>query len=715
MATAHYNKIQIARGKKDKKTPLVGELFFDTFTKGIYIGKPDGGTAVKWTRFGGFDSIVLKGVLKNDTQFDLIKNISEPGDAYIVSGPIKVVQKEIIYDNNGNVTRSDDSVRTYDDFFKAGQVIVYCESDVSSLPNSCVTAAAGNYGFITLAGASEANDLENDTLTQPIAKSKNIKDVQSALDYLFNHKIEYIGSFDKIELTSSDYKPGTHTADEIWALIADKKNLLAGEMLVYRGNTKRIDVNGTWVTLKKNTAIIKVADVKKTTSPTPSLELDQTVYTLPLGSSEAGDLAIKFTSNRKLGEATASWKSIDENGNTKTYNADTDVKSIQQAVDNLHQTKADLNDQGKIPLDQIPNTFVGALQYIGTVDLSTENNVITAKQLVEKMGHATGKKMEKPGEGSGGAEIEYARVDAGDYVIVKCTTTVQVPGPDGSTITQKKQIVVNDDANNFLFKVSEGDHVICTSITYASDKVTVTDVELDHLDTSSAVDAVNRITAEVEIVGNKREVPVGASDTITNKENVTESVIVTDTTKHTIQVTTPNAVLAHEDLTKKTIPVGSGKKNIVNSEVSINPVSDITTYKNHGDPHNTELIGKTSGGTQVTIEFPDTSGKMAVTQAGSGGTENFVPKYDANGNLINSDIKNVIADNKVSLVDNVTKEEKFSINYGNSTIGHKFGTTDITHNFDDDDRTSHEKRIARDKNTHTLLDDCSIIDCGVWE
>ena len=712
MATAHYNKIQIARGKRSKKTPLVGELFFDTFTKGVYIGKQDGATA-KWVRFGGFESIVLKGVIENDMEFDLIKNISEPGDAYIVSGPIKVVQKEIIYDNNGNVTRSDDSVRTYDDFFKAGQVIVYCESDVSSLPNSCVTSA-NNYGFITLAGASEANDLENDTLAQPIAKSKNIKDVQSALDYLFNHKIEYIGSFDKIELTSSDYKPGTHTADEIWALIADKKNLLAGEMLVYRGNTKRIDVNGTWVTLKKNTAIIKVADVKKTTGPNPVLELDQTVYTLPLGSSEAGDLAISFTAPRKSNEPTASWKSKNENGADTDYSADTDVKSIQQAVDDLLQTKADLNAQGKIPLDQIPNTFVGALQYIGTVDLSTENNTITAKRLVELMGHATGKKMEKPGQG-GGTDIEYARVDAGDYVIVKCSTTVQVPGPDGSTITQKKQIIVNDDANNFLFKVSEGDHVICTSITYASDNVTVTDVELDHLNTSSAVDAVNGITAEVEIVGNKREVPVGASDTNTNKENVTESVIVTDPTKHTIQVTTPNAVLAHEDLTKKTIPVGSGKKNIVNSEVSINPVSDITTYKNPGDPHNTELVGKTSGGTQVTIEFPDTSGKMTVTQAGSGGTENFVPKYDANGNLINSDIKNIIADNKVSLVDNVTKEEKFSINYGNSTFGHKFGTTDITHNFDDDDRTSHEKRIARDKNTHTLLDDCSIIDCGVWE
>lgn len=712
MTTAHYNKIQIARGKKDKKTPLVGELFFDTLTKGVYIGKQEGATA-KWVRFGGFESIVLKGVLKNGMEFDTIKNISEPGDAYIVSGPIKVIQKEIIYDNNGNVTRSDDSVRAYDDFFKAGQVIVYCESDVSSLPNSCVTSG-NNYGFITLAGASEANDLENDTLTQPIAKSKNIKDVQSALDYLFNHKIEYIGSFDKIELTSSDYKPGTHTADEIWELIADKKNLLAGEMLVYRGNTKRIDVNGAWVTLKKNTAIIKVADVKKTIEPNPVLELDQTVYTFPLGLYEAGDLAISFTHQRKSEEPTASWKSKDANDATTDYSADTDVKSIQQAVDNLHQTKADLNAQGKIPLDQIPNTFVGALQYIGTVDLSTENNAITAKKLVKLMSHATGKKMEKPGQ-DGGTVIEYARVDAGDYVIVKCTTTVQVPGPDGSTITQKKQIVVNDDANNVLFKVSEGDHVICTSITYASDNVTVTDVELDHLDTSSAVDAVNGITAEVEIVGNKREVPIGANDTITNKENVTESVIVTDPTKHTIQVTTPNAVLAHEDLTKKAIPVGSGKKNIVNSEVLINPVSAATFYKSIGELHNTELIGKTSSGPQVVIEFPDASGKLTVTEVDSSGTENFVPEYDINGRLINSGIKNVVTDNRVALVDNATKEEKFSINYDNSTIIHKFGATDITHNFDDDDRTSHEKRIARYKNTHILLDDCSIIDCGIWE
>lgn len=53
--------ISIARGNILKKIPIQGELFYDYQTEGIYIGT--GTAASDWQRIGGFDSLVVKGLL----------------------------------------------------------------------------------------------------------------------------------------------------------------------------------------------------------------------------------------------------------------------------------------------------------------------------------------------------------------------------------------------------------------------------------------------------------------------------------------------------------------------------------------------------------------------------------------------------------------------------------------------------------------------------
>ena len=53
--------ISIARGNILKKIPIQGELFYDYQTESVYIGT--GTTANDWKRIGGFDSLVLKGLL----------------------------------------------------------------------------------------------------------------------------------------------------------------------------------------------------------------------------------------------------------------------------------------------------------------------------------------------------------------------------------------------------------------------------------------------------------------------------------------------------------------------------------------------------------------------------------------------------------------------------------------------------------------------------
>lgn len=707
----HYNKIQIARGKRSAKTPLSGELFYDTSSKGVYLGA-SAGTDVAWKRIGGFDSLVIKGTVDGSNWSTVNSSSSlEPGDAYIVTGSIAVTQAEIVYDNNGNVTRGTD-VRSYDNFFKNGQVIVFVDQDVSAIPNSLVVEE-GVSGWVTLAGAAEANDLENDTSTQPIAAKNEIYDVQSALDHLFNHKIEYIGSFDDVDVIGDT--SALSDSDSAWAQLAKNKNLLPGEMIVYSGNTKTI-TGTTQIALRKNTAIICVGDI------TTGTTVDTKIFTIPLGASSASDIDISFTDNRKSEETTGEWKTKDQYGTVVTYTEDSSAVTVQNAIDNLHQTKADLNAQGKIPLSQIPNTFVGALQYIGAVDLSsleagTDGTYsITAVALAEKMAALTdADSMEKSGEGDA-ADKAKAQVDAGDYVIIKSTVTTETKDEDDNALIRKVQVKVLDTNGSTLFTVSEGDHVICNNVTY-SDAGVITAVKLDHLNTSSAVDAVNGMTAEVDVIGNNRTVQTSANST-TVESSIDETLITTNVSDHTIAVTAPNAVLAHENLKHKAIPVGSSSKNLLNSEVSINPVADDSNYKTTEDKtHNTELIGKTSAGTDVTVEFPDQSGKLSVTTGN--GTKNRLPKYDANGNLIDSALEHVKASDTAKGVFNVvdsTGAVVMTLNYEDlaQVLQYKLDDKTITRNFDDGGRTSHDNRLDRDENLHTLLDDCSTIDGGEW-
>ena len=169
----HYNKIQVARGNKNAKLPLLGELFYDYDSKSVFIGVaktgtiPAGDHPYEWKRFGGFDSIVIKGTIGSDAEYAALNGHLLPGDAYIVTAPISVEQKEIIFDGEGHATRGK-NYRTYDDFFKAGQIIVYCSEDLSSLPNAAVYGT-GPAGFIPLSGGQNASDIENDVEFQPVA------------------------------------------------------------------------------------------------------------------------------------------------------------------------------------------------------------------------------------------------------------------------------------------------------------------------------------------------------------------------------------------------------------------------------------------------------------------------------------------------------------------------------------------------------------------
>lgn len=715
----HYNNIKIARGTRANwlagANPSYGEMFYDKNTKGVYIAIPNENVenGIELKRFGGFDSLVLKGTIQS-SNFAHICEIAEPGDAYIVTGKINVEQPEVTFDNAGNVIRNATSVRTYDNYFKNGQVIIFTSEDVSSIPNSYIfneseiaANTEGSKGIITLAGTAEAVDLEYDPSLTEVASDKGmgvgkaITDVQTALDTLFNEKMEYIGSFNEITITSTDdlteadnYTSAT-AADKAWAIIAKQKQLLMGQSLVYSGPTSKVTTVDGDVVLRTNTMIVNNAG---------------TIYTIPLGASEARDIAFAPSGELKSDESVPTFTTTQTDGTKVTLTHD-QIATVQHALDFLHQNKADLNSNGKLPLSQMPSTMIGALQYVGTVQIGNDVSTLTVEELATLMRTAKegGDSWETDTDSKEGNKKAnaYDNLDSGDYVIV----SIPLATTEGEDHPLSRQISITDGAKT-LFTISNGDHVIVN-------KADESGYVFDHLDTSAAVDAVNAIIGSVNIVDKERVVTKGfEADGTKTTEEIQETQITTTPADHTIRVESPNAVLEHTDIAAHNIPQAGGSRSLVASDLSINDVQHDSNYKTGEDKtHNTELIGKKVDGTSVTIEFPNKDGVIQVIGEGDG-TKDVLPKFDEEGALIDSEVSQT--NDATTGKGTLHLGENLDINYDElaKLLQYLRGEVRITRLFDhDDENINSESQTARthDENTLVVLDEDSAIDGGEWD
>lgn len=714
----HYNNIKIARGTRANwlvgANPSYGEMFYDKNTKGVYIAIPNENAknGIELKRFGGFDSVVLKGTIQS-SNFANICEIAEPGDAYIVTGKINVEQPEVTFDNAGNVIRNATSVRTYDNYFKNGQVIIFTSEDVSSIPNSYIFNESeiaanneGSKGIITLAGTAEAVDLEYDPSLTEVASDKGmgvgkaITDVQTALDTLFNEKMEYIGSFNEITITSTDdlteadnYTPAT-AADKAWAIIAKQKQLLMGQSLVYSGPTSKVTTVDGDVVLRTNTMIVNNAG---------------TIYTIPLGASEARDIAFAPSGELKSDESVPTFTTTQTDGTKVTLTHD-QISTVQHALDFLHQNKADLNSNGKLPLSQMPSTMIGALQYVGTVQIGNDVTTLTVEELATLMRTAKegGDSWETDTDSKEGNKKAnaYDNLDSGDYVII----SIPLATTEGEDHPLSRQISITDGAKT-LFTISNGDHVIVN-------KADESGYVFDHLDTSAAVDAVNAIIGSVNIVDKERVVTKGfEADGTKTTEEIQETQITTTPADHTIRVESPNAVLEHTDIAAHNIPQAGGSRSLVASDLSINDVQHDSNYKTGEDKtHNTELIGKKADGTSVTVEFPNKDGIIQVIGEGDG-TKDVLPKFDEEGALIDSEVSQT--NDATTRKGTLHLGENLDINYDElaKLLQYLRGEVKITRLFDHDDEIiNSESQTARthDENTLVVLDEDSAIDGGEW-
>lgn len=717
--TKHYNNIKIARGTRANwltgANPSYGEMFYDKNTKGVYIAVPnaDAENRIELKRFGGFDSVVLKGTIQS-SNFAHICGIAEPGDAYIVTGKINVVQPETTFDNQGNVIRNESSSRTYDNYFKNGQVIIFTSEDVSNIPNSYIfneseiaANAEGSKGIITLAGTAEAVDLEYDPSLTEVASDKGmgvgkaITDVQTAIDALFNEKMEFIGSFNEITITSTDdileadnYTPATG-ADKAWAIVAKQKQLLMGQSLVYSGPTTKVTTVDGDVVFRTSTMIVNNAG---------------TIYTIPLGASEACDISFAPSGELKSDESVPTFTTTQTDGSKVTLTHD-QIATVQHALDYLHQNKADLNSNGKLPLSQMPSTLIGALQYVGTVQIGNDVTTLTVEELATLMRTAKegGDSWETDTDNKEGNKKAnaYENLDSGDYVIVSIPLATEA----GEDFSHTRQVsITNGDVE--VFKISNGDHVIVNS-------ATVDGYVFDHLDTSAAVDAVNEIIGSVEIVDKERLTPesFNADGTVVSA-TIQETQVTTDTANRTIRIESPNTVLESKVIPAHNLPQSGGNRSLVESDLYVNDTKHDSNYKTGEDKtHNTELIGKKVDGTPVTIEFPNKDGVIQVISEGAG-TKDVLSKFNEEGALIDSDISQT--NDTTTRKGTLHLGGNLDINYDElaKLLQYLRGEVKITRLFDhDDENINSESQTARthDENTIVVLDEDSAIDGGEWE
>ena len=717
--TKHFNNIKIARGTRSKwlagAKPSYGEMFYDKNTKGVYIAIPnaDAENGIELKRFGGFDSVVLKGTIQA-TNFAHIREIAEPGDAYIVTGAIRVEQPEITFDNAGNVLRNKISVRAYDNYFKNGQVIIFTSEDVSNIPNSYIFSDSeiaanpeGVKGIITLAGTAEAVDLEYDPSLTEVASDKGmgagkaITDVQTALDTLFNEKMEYIGSFNEITITATDdlaeadnYTPAT-AADKVWAIIAKQKQLLMGQSIVYSGPTSKITTVEGDVTLRTNTMIVNNAGI---------------IYTIPFGASEARDIAYTPANELRSDETVANFDTFNSDG-TKVQLSHDQIATVQHALDYLHRNKADLNANGKVPLSQIPSTIIGALQYVGTVTIPDTTTSISVADFARMMRSAKegGDSWETDNDSKTDSKKAkaYENLDSGDYVII----SIPLATTAGEDFSQTRQVSITNEAGVELFKVSNGDHVIVNSATENG-------YTFDHIDTSAAVDAINEIIGSVEIVDKERLTPDSFNDDgQVTSVSIQETQVTTDKANHTIRIEAPNAVLESKAIPAHNLSQAGGNRSLVESDLFVNDIKHDSNYKTGDDKkHNTEIIGKKKDGTQVTVELPNKDGMIQVVSEGDG-TEDVLPKFDEDGSLIDSDISQT--EDATTGKKSLNLGKNFHINYEELAKLLKYlrGEVLITRLFDHDDANiNSESQDARthDENILVVLDEDSAIDGGEW-
>lgn len=512
--------------------------------------------------------------------------------------------------------------------------------------------------------------------------------VQEALVDIDRHKLGFGGVLD----TSAE---GLNLNNLTYSDIFGLPNVKAGYYYVVN-NTIKV-VNGSEiVTFEEGDYIAITSDV--ITNDTPLTAGDCKFVKIPGGTHNADK--INYTAGERDDSAGVLYSDDDTDENSIK---DSSIKTVKEGLDQLFKSKADLDHQGKIPLKQLPDTIVGAMEFQGPFVLGEEVTEFTLPTQTNKSSN----------DDDTSTLVREEDLVKGDYWIYsgpRLALPTDLVESSSGFINSGDNLVYNGKGNKW------GVIDNTSPITGIKGEVVATTGTDDTI-----TEADNALQGTVIFKGKKRD----------GEENLVETrTIVDDSTGPTLIIESPNAALINDDnegvvgdiykangnktLTKSGLNESDNKLTITESDgvVVKGAKKDPTTYipgvaiKQH---ENTELQGEESE--NITVKLPPKSGTLATEEVVNDivtgdGTDFYIPRYKKDENN-----KLVLADSPIEITDgNVDNGyEGFVFHHGDAENEH---TAKVI--FRKGEGANKEVVHSMPYVSGHILNSNSIIDCGEW-
>ena len=523
-------QLQISRGKLDirlnNKELLPGELFLD-YTHGVKYDEEN----KTYELYAGCNGENIK--IGGQGVLSFIREIeSLPSDP--IQGGIYYVTKNINLKSNSSSTGQDiPEFREGDLAIYVGEELVHYANPLNHDVHGTNFRGNGTFpenapGWIRVNnGGGAAYEVTFDPTNTNF--NENTKTVQEALVELDRNKLAYggvkfkSGSTDENVINPDGLANNTITVEELFdGYVKPGYYYSVGTLPPNTRLTVQISEDN-FITLEEGDFLAVTSDVTSNGSPLNATDLKFEKI--------AGGTHDSAKINYTAGPRNESFENSSDSDTWTT--SDGNIKNVAEALDQLFNTKADLNNKGKIPLTQLPDTLINSMEYVGTYTFSGEDKDpenFTLPTSADKIAHSD--------EATSGDE--GTKLVQGDYFIY---TGKQINIKNINDSAVKNNI---ESADGFI---NSGDWLVYNGNdkwsvidnTSPIQSIKVIDSYSENGDDTINQDTIKTVIGEVQFQGSKRVVDENGSST-----EISETQLEADN-KETVTIHNKNSALISDD------------------------------------------------------------------------------------------------------------------------------------------------------------------------
>lgn len=492
--------------------------------------------------------------------------------------------------------------------------------------------------------------------------------------------------------------------------LARNKNLV-----IYLTNDKDDESNSSEKLVLNEGDFIAVTS-KVTSNDEPLTESDIIVTKISGGTHDAARIYVDADDLERNDSFKKSSEKRDD-----ALNADAAVNSVQEALADLFKTKADLNDQGKILLSQLPDTLVQSMEFCGSFGSGMGKITNSETGAIEVKPFSLPTAKDKHNDDTSTSE-EGTKIVQGDYFIyaggqvdLKDYSSLSIGSTEGF-INPGDWLVYNGSGATPEWSVIDNTSPIKSII--VRDDFHEGGVNDDKLDQST-------MDGDVKFFGSKREI---GNETTGEKHEITQVELETNH-GDTIIIHVDHAALIEAEEAVGTIYKEDGGRSLVKTGLSEN--NDIFRIEEkdgivitgreveleEGEKvalKDVKLIQNEAQTKEIEIKLPRGSGTLArLEDTGLTEGKNFyIPRFrkDTDGNI-------ALTASPIELVEHTELGDSQNVRgfifHGDRTAGSTF-KSDAAIIFQNNDKWNSVVQVMP-KESGIILNTNSIIDCGEWD